>query len=538
MTDTTGNFNDLVQLSGDTLYLLGEEFGIGNSLASTLTFGLSNTAGILAVLGAPTANQTLWLSGTGTLMTNMNVSAGTTSNNLTAITFSNSNGVSFGLNGSTITASVAAGGGGSVNISAGTTSNALTAWTWSNSNNVSFGLNASTLTASVSVATLSNSNNVSFGIAGSVITASYALNVSAGGGTSNALSAITFSNSNNVSFGLSTGAGVGTMTATVTVASTQGSFNLSAGTTSNLASAFTFSNSHNVSFGLNASTVTGSYALNVSAGGGTSNALSAITFSNSNNVSFGLSTGAGVGTMTGSYALNVSAGGGTSNALSGLTFANSNGYTFGLSTGAGVGTITAQYGGFSSFVQGFPGTGSGQLLASGTLYLQPFILDYCMTANEFVYLAEVSASAGTSGSMTMSVGAYTVNAGTALSLATSSSGAFSWSSASSSQFTGVQYRSVAIAWTMTPGPYVLGMAWSNANTASVTYALIPIAGQATGLGFPLIADPAGNLTKAVLAGYSTSTVAALPASIAVASTNNYVRTGSALVQPWFALQGT
>lgn len=37
----------------------------------------------------------------------LNVSAGTTSNNLTAITFSNSNGVSFGLDASTITASVA-----------------------------------------------------------------------------------------------------------------------------------------------------------------------------------------------------------------------------------------------------------------------------------------------------------------------------------------------------------------------------------------------------------------------------------------------
>ena len=42
----------------------------------------------------------------------INVSAGTTSGNLQTIVFSNSNGVSFGLNGSTVTATVAAAGGG------------------------------------------------------------------------------------------------------------------------------------------------------------------------------------------------------------------------------------------------------------------------------------------------------------------------------------------------------------------------------------------------------------------------------------------
>jgi hypothetical protein len=42
----------------------------------------------------------------------VNFSAGTTSNNLGSVVFSDSNGVSFGLNGSTITASVAAGAGG------------------------------------------------------------------------------------------------------------------------------------------------------------------------------------------------------------------------------------------------------------------------------------------------------------------------------------------------------------------------------------------------------------------------------------------
>lgn len=54
-------------------------------------------------------NQT---GGGGGGLTNINISAGTTSNNLSNIIFSNGNGVTFGLDGSTVTASVAAAGGG------------------------------------------------------------------------------------------------------------------------------------------------------------------------------------------------------------------------------------------------------------------------------------------------------------------------------------------------------------------------------------------------------------------------------------------
>jgi hypothetical protein len=77
------------------------------------------------------------------------VSAGTTRVTSGELVFSNSNGVTFGINGQTLTAS-AAGGGGSVNFSAGTTSNTLTAITFSNANGVSFGLASNgTITATV-----------------------------------------------------------------------------------------------------------------------------------------------------------------------------------------------------------------------------------------------------------------------------------------------------------------------------------------------------------------------------------------------------
>lgn len=78
----------------------------------------------------------------------VNFSAGTTSNNLGSVVFSNSNNATFGLNGSTVTVS------SPVSFSAGTTNNNLTNIVFSNSNGVNFGLNGSTVTASVTASTM------------------------------------------------------------------------------------------------------------------------------------------------------------------------------------------------------------------------------------------------------------------------------------------------------------------------------------------------------------------------------------------------
>ena len=77
---------------------VGTTFG-GTNVSGSMTM---NSNGLVLSLSAPTPG------GGGAI----NVSAGTTSNNLQTIVFSNSNGMSFGLNGSTVTASAAGGGGG------------------------------------------------------------------------------------------------------------------------------------------------------------------------------------------------------------------------------------------------------------------------------------------------------------------------------------------------------------------------------------------------------------------------------------------
>jgi hypothetical protein len=222
MPDTVGGFNDLVQLSQDTLYVLGEELIVGNSAASTVTIGFSNTGGILALAAAQTANETIWLPLTsGTLLVDINVSAGTTSNNLSNVVFSNSYNVSFGLNGSTITANAP------ILVSAAGFQVNATQISFSNNNSVTFGLTSNAVSGAVISASVaqpgvvlsagaaaafatefvfSNSNGISFGLnAGSVITASYtpANLVAAGTQTGAAGSTILFSNSNGFSFGMS-----------------------------------------------------------------------------------------------------------------------------------------------------------------------------------------------------------------------------------------------------------------------------------------------------------------------------------------------
>lgn len=72
----------------------------GTQIATSGTVAFSNSNGVtFGMIGSSIV--------TASAVANLNLSAGTTSNNLTAVTFANGGGVSFGLNGSVITASVA-----------------------------------------------------------------------------------------------------------------------------------------------------------------------------------------------------------------------------------------------------------------------------------------------------------------------------------------------------------------------------------------------------------------------------------------------
>jgi hypothetical protein len=125
------------------------------------------------------------------------IAAGTQTQTSGTVIWSNSNGVSFGLNAGTLTASVAAGGDGGVAVSAGTASQSTGTVIFSNSNGITFGLSAGTLTGSVAGASagiaavsggttlatsgtlvFSNANGVTFGVNGNTITASTQIDTS------------------------------------------------------------------------------------------------------------------------------------------------------------------------------------------------------------------------------------------------------------------------------------------------------------------------------------------------------------------------
>lgn len=98
------------------LYAVGNTTGQSSSStfdARTISFVGQGIASV--GFSAGSVNISVPAGGGG--ITNVNISAGTTSQNLSNFVFSNSNGVSFGLNGSTITGSVAAGGGGGITAS-------------------------------------------------------------------------------------------------------------------------------------------------------------------------------------------------------------------------------------------------------------------------------------------------------------------------------------------------------------------------------------------------------------------------------------
>lgn len=162
---------------------LGNTAGTTGIVTDRVVFVGSNNITLSQSVNAGSATISI-LGGGG-----VNFSAGTTSNNLSAITFSNANNVSFGLDGSTITGSVST-SLTNIRVSAGTASNYLSAITFSNANNFSFGLDGSTVTGSYTVPTVTNSSwTVS------------------DNGTSGTVARLAFTNLNGVTLSLSTGAG-------------------------------------------------------------------------------------------------------------------------------------------------------------------------------------------------------------------------------------------------------------------------------------------------------------------------------------------
>jgi hypothetical protein len=209
----------------------------------------------------------------------LTASAGTQSRSSGLVSFADSNGVSFGLNNGTLTASIA--GGGGVAISGGANSQSTGTVTFSNSNGVSFGLDgAGVMTASHNG--LTSQSNQAF---------------SAGGGSST-FQTLSFRNANGISFSNSGGS----VEASYTVPAAQtGVSGIEVSNTTYTSGTVTFRNANGISFGSSgANGVSASYTVptvtNSSwtvSDNGTSGTVARLAFTNQNGITLSLSTGAG-----------------------------------------------------------------------------------------------------------------------------------------------------------------------------------------------------------------------------------------------------
>ncbi len=273
-----------------------------------VSFGLSGSTRMTASVAAQSA-QSLGLYGSSQT-TGQSSSSTVDARSLSIV---GAGGVSVGLSNGSFIVSGGAGGGG-VGMSAGTQSVNTGTVVFSDSNGISFGMSGSSrITASYTVpaaTVFSNSNNVSFGLNGSTITATatfaqsvqsvglYASSQTTGQSSSTTVDARSLSvrGMGVASVGYSAGELL------ISVPAAAGTMNVSAGTTSGNLSQLVFSNLNGVSFGLNGSTITasataGAGTINFSAGT-TSQNLTQLVFSNSNNVSFGLNGSTVTGTVT------------------------------------------------------------------------------------------------------------------------------------------------------------------------------------------------------------------------------------------------
>jgi hypothetical protein len=270
---------------------------------------------------------------TAGLISAIAISGGGNSSFVTGLTFSNSNGMSFGENQGTITGSYTvpstAGLISNIVVSASNTSSSVTGITFSNSNGVSVGLNAGTVTLSVNP-----------------LQSVYALgNTTQGTSGTRNNSAISIVGAGPLSVGFSNGSVIISGGATGTNAAIGA---ISAGTQSQTSGTVVFSNSNGVTFGLSNGTLTAtvnpgpSAGIAAGAGNGVTQTTGSIVFSASNGITFGMSSGGAAGTLTASYTVPSTAGlvsnivfsaSNTSSAQTGLTFSNSNNFSFGLNAG-------------------------------------------------------------------------------------------------------------------------------------------------------------------------------------------------------------
>ncbi len=208
----TSQSNQAFSASGSSSTFQTLQFGNNNGVSFSISNG-SIVGSVATNYQSQGAYLTTAMQSNAATISNIKLSAGTLSSNRSDMTFSNANGVSFGLDtNGVITASVAAAAGAQTGISAlsaGTTLMSSGTASFANSNGVSFGINGNTITATVRtdyqssgnyLTTAAQSNQVVNSLNGS--TGQISLNVGSSLSASSNGSSITFGLASNITTAL------------------------------------------------------------------------------------------------------------------------------------------------------------------------------------------------------------------------------------------------------------------------------------------------------------------------------------------------
>jgi hypothetical protein len=552
------NFQDVVAYGLSSLAISGDAIIVGatntNATSKTVFFNNNSTSG--ALVWGPSANRTISLpdaSGVIQLTSQgiLSLSAGGAQITSGQVIFSNSNGVSFGANGQTVTGSVAT-SLTNINVSAGTTSNNLSAVVFSNSNNVSFGLNGSTVTATISVPAQTNQTVGLYGLGNTTQNSSTTLDARTL--SFNGLGGITVGYSNgsiqlsgpqtvaqtNQTVGLY-GLGNTTQNSSTTLDARTLSFNGLGGITVG------YSNGSIQLSGPVAQTnqTVGLYALgNTTQNSSTTLDARTLSFNGLGIVTVGYSNGSIQISATqsnqteGLYAIGNTAGQSSSSTFDARTMSIS-----------GVGAVSVGYSGNALVISAPPFAVSRMQwpdfpwqtnfsLSNMSQSFQVFNPKANITASQANFLMGLSGNTNSTGALTISFGIYTWLHST-LSLASSSSRQITWTSGSQSTnstvyggISGTMYRTVALNnWAISAGDYMLGVWFRTTNNGTWV---------AFGAQGPTIVNAQDvNETQAYLNGYTISSYSsAMIASVNITDTG-YARTGGdALKQPSMILLGS
>ena len=486
----------------------------------TLSLSTSNN-GNHTVIGSYTVPSTAGL------LSNINVSAGTTSANLSAVTFSNSNGLAFGLNAGTIT--------GSYTVPTQSSQSAIKGLGVSNTGNTAGNTGLSTgidwvlagsnnITASQSTAA-GGPNTVWF--SGPTLT-QYFSNTGTTFNGANISGSMTL-NTNGLNLSLSGGAGGGGA-----AISAQGS--------SQNAGTIVFSNSNGVTFGMSGSTITATVQPGAAAG------IAAINNSNTTYTSgtVQLTEGGGAITIASNTGQRFAFSVPQTSSLVGVS---------GISVSSAGSTISVQPGTMDVYVNLAAAQGSGSAaltngsFSNGTLNLFPFnpapqLFPAIMTIDRFGMLwsaNHTNTSQSTQAfSSTFAMGIYTqVNA---TQLSRLYSGTFTTqgtaNAGNSSLLNGVRWITIAASqWDTQPvlsqGNYWGGMLALTGGTSIGASSVGPIVARAgvsnalSGFFGAASASAASNPNRFPFDGYLSVSTAGLPASVAL---SDVIFTGSGYAQ--------